>query len=80
MNIQGQLLAKLEQTGTTSKLSPREKSILAFISDHAGCKSGDIAKNLDIPNPTVKRVLSDLLSLNLIERHGIGPGTNYSLL
>ncbi|ELR70257.1 filamentation induced by cAMP protein Fic [Fulvivirga imtechensis AK7] len=80
MNIQEQLLAKLEQTGTTSKLSPREKSILAFISDHAGCKSGDIAKNLDIPNPTVKRILSDLLSLNLIERHGTGPGTNYSLL
>jgi len=80
MNIQEQLLAKLEQTVTTSKLSPREKSILAFILENAGCKSGDIAKNLDIPNPTVKRVLSDLLSLNLIERHGIGPGTNYSLL
>ncbi len=80
MNIQEQLLAKLEQTGTTSKLSPREKSILTFISDHAGCKSGDIAKNLDIPSPTVKRVLSDLLSLSLIERHGTGPGTNYSIL
>jgi Fic family protein len=79
MNIQEQLLAKLEQTGATSKLSPREKSILAFISDHAGCKSGDIAKNLNIPNPTVKRLLSDLLRLNLIERHGNGPGTNYSL-
>lgn len=80
LNIQEQLLAKLEQTGTTSKLSPREKSILTFISDHAGCKSGHIAKNLDIPNPTVKRILSNLLSLNLIERHGTGPGTNYSIL
>lgn len=80
MNIQEQLLAKLKQTGTTSKMSPREKSILTFISDHAGCKSGGIAKNLDIPSPTVKRVLSDLLNLNLIERHGTGPGTNYSIL
>lgn len=80
LNIQEQLLAKLEQTGTTSKLSPREKSILTFISNHAGCKSGDIAKNLDIPNPTVKRILSDLLRLNLIERYGTGPGTNYSIL
>ncbi|MEO9488013.1 MAG: Fic family protein [Ekhidna sp.] len=80
MNIQEQLIAKLEQTGTTSKLSPREKSILAFVSGHAGCKSGDIAKNLGIPNPTVKRALSELVSLNLIERHGTGPGTNYSIL
>ncbi|MEQ8241449.1 MAG: Fic family protein [Cyclobacteriaceae bacterium] len=80
MNIQGQLLAKLEQTGTASKLSPREKSIMAFISDHAGCKSGDIAKKLEIPSPTVKRILSDLLRSNLIERHGTGPGTNYSIL
>ncbi|MEQ8575162.1 MAG: Fic family protein [Fulvivirga sp.] len=79
MNIQEQLMNKLEQTGTTSRLSPREKSILTFISDHAGCKSGDISKKLEIPNPTVKRILSDLLAVNLIERHGTGPGTNYSI-
>ncbi|HCX22315.1 MAG: MarR family transcriptional regulator [Flammeovirgaceae bacterium] len=79
MNIQEQLLAKLEQTGAQSDLSPREKSILAYISDHAGCKSGDIASSLGIPNPTVKRILRDLLHLKLVERKGIGPGTNYSI-
>jgi len=78
-NIQSQLMTKLKQTGATSKLSPKEKSILTFISDHAGCKSGDIAKRLNIPNPTVKRNLKDLLNMNLIEKHGIGPGTNYSI-
>lgn len=78
-NIQEQLLQKLLVQGTQSQLSPREKSILIFIGDHAGCKSGDIAKKLAIPNPTVKRLLSELMTRNLIEKHGLGAGTNYSL-
>ncbi|MEA3357291.1 MAG: helix-turn-helix domain-containing protein, partial [Patescibacteria group bacterium] len=62
-----------------TKLSPREKSILTFIGNNAGCKSGEIAKKLGIPSPTVKRILPELIERNLIDRHGIGPGTNYSL-
>ena len=54
LNIQNQLLQKLESSGLQSQLSPKEKSILTFIGNHSGCKSGDIAKKLDIPNPTVK--------------------------
>jgi Fic family protein len=79
LNIQNQLLEKLEISGIQSKLSPKEKSIITFIGNHSGCKSGEIAKKLDIPNPTVKRILSDLIEKNLIEKHGTGPGTNYSL-
>ena len=79
INIQNQLLDKLEISGIQSKLSPKEKSIITFIGNHSGCKSGEIAKKLDIPNPTVKRLLSDLLEKNLIEKYGTGPGTNYSL-
>ena len=79
LNIQNQLLQKLESSGLQSQLSPKEKSILTFIGNHSGCKSGDIAKKLDIPNPTVKRILSNLIERNLIEKHGNGPGTNYSL-
>ena len=56
-----------------------EKSILSFIENHAGCKSGEIAKKLAIPNPTVKRILPELLEKNFIEKHGTGPGTNYSI-
>jgi len=78
-NIQTQLLKKLERTGIESKLSPREKSIIAFISDHPGSKSGVIASKLNIPNPTVKRILKDLVTKNLIEVFGAGPGTNYTL-
>jgi Fic family protein len=79
LNIQNQLLDKLEISGMQSHLSPKEKSIITFIGNHPGCKSGEIAKKLEIPNPTVKRILSDLSEKNLIEKHGTGPGTNYSL-
>jgi Fic family protein len=76
--IQDQLKLKLEQTGISSDLSPKEKSILAFISEHPGCKSGTMAEQLKIPNPTIKRMLRNLLDKSLIERYGTGPGTTYS--
>lgn len=78
-NIQNQLMFKLEQSGIETRLSPKEKSIITFIANNPGCKSGDIAKKLGIPSPTIKRILPDLLSKNLIEKHGSGPGTNYSM-
>ncbi len=76
--VQRQLLAKFELEGIESRLSPREKSILTFIESNAGCKSGDIAKKLGIPVPTVKGILPRLIEKNLIEKFGNGPGTNYS--
>ncbi len=78
-NIQKQLLEKLETKGTIAKLSPREKSILVFIETNPGCKSGQISEKLDIPSPTVKRILSDMVNNKLIEKFGSGPGTNYSV-
>ncbi len=78
--IQKQLLFKLESKGIEARLSPREKSILTFIENNAGCKSGEIAKRLGIPSPTVKRILPELLKKNLIEKFGTGPGTNYSII
>jgi len=47
-----------------------------YIEHHAGCKSGEIAKKLGIPSPTVKRILPQLIAFNLIEKYGIGPGIN----
>ena len=78
-NIQDQLMKKLEIQGTEMMLSPREKSILTFIGNHPGCKSGEIARKLKIPGPTVKRILPVLIEKKLIEKFGTGPGTNYSL-
>lgn len=78
-NIQTQLKAKLEDEGVEKLLSPREKSILVFIADHPGCRSGQISQKLDIPSPTVKRTLSEMTSKGLIQKYGSGPGTNYSI-
>ncbi len=77
--IQEQLILKLKHNGIEMQLSPREKSILTFIENNVGCKSGEIAKKLGIPSPTIKRILPDLIEKNLIEKHGIGPSTNYSI-
>lgn len=78
-NIQEQLMLKLDQSGVEIQLSPREKSLLTFIGNNVGCKSGEIAKKLGIPSPTIKRILPELIEKNLIEKHGIGPSTNYSI-
>lgn len=77
-NIQEQLMAKLEHEGSGSELSIREKSIVTYIAGHPGCKSGDISEKLDIPLPSVKRLLAELHKKNMIERHGTGPGTHYT--
>lgn len=80
IKIEEQLIAKLQVQGTQASLSPKEKSILVYIGNYPGCKSGDIAKSLDIPSPSVKRILSELVGKKLIEKFGAGPGTNYAIL
>lgn len=74
-----ELIPKRNAKGVESSLSPKEKSILVFISNHSGTKSGAIAFKLKIPNPTVKKIVSELVSKNLIEKYGSGPGTNYAM-
>ena len=79
-NIQVQLLEKLKVQGIETKLTPKEKAIINFIGNYAGCQSGDISKKLGIPSPTVKRILSSFVERNLIEKHGAGAGTNYTII
>lgn len=79
IRVQTKLEQKLKLVSAENNLSPREKAIFTYISDHPGSKSGEIAKVLDIPNPTIKRILSKLVAQNFIERHGDGAGTNYSI-
>ena len=78
-NIQRQLMAKLEVHTKTDKLTLREKKIYAFIENHPGSKSGTIAEKLDIPLPTVKRILGEMLKAKLLVVHGAGAGTSYSI-
>lgn len=78
INVQRKLEQKLSQHAIETKLAPREKNILVFVNENPGCKSGEIANKLNIPLPTVKRSLTELVKLNLIEKFGKGAGTNYA--
>ncbi|HRH99516.1 MAG TPA: Fic family protein [Saprospiraceae bacterium] len=76
-NIQTQLLQKLEIIGLETQLSHKEKSIYTIIQNRPNIQSGEIAKKLGIPSPTVKRILSDLIKKNLIEKQGNGRNVSY---
>lgn len=79
-NIQKLLMDKLTIDGAEEQLAPREKSIYVFIKSNSGCKSGQIAKSLNMTNPTVKRLLLSLTKRNLITRHSAGRSTNYTVV
>jgi Fic family protein len=78
-NIQQQLMVKLQTSSSLAKMSPREKKIYTFIENHPGCQSGAISEKLDIPLPTIKRILMEMLERKLLVKHGIGKGTNYTV-
>jgi Fic family protein len=78
-NIQVQLMKKLQMRQTDGQLLPREKLIANFIQNHPGCKSGDIAKGIGIARLSIIRSISVLIDKNIIEKHGVGSGTHYTI-
>jgi Fic family protein len=77
INIQAQLLAKLEESRTDQPILLRNKRILFFIKNHPGCGSGEIAKKLDLALPTVKKSLAELVLKRTIAKEGRGKSTGY---
>jgi Fic family protein len=78
-NIQGLLMKKLDTQNFASRMSARERKIYQFIENHPGVKSGEIAQKLNIPLPTIKRQLTEMVSSKILQKHGTGAGTNYSI-
>lgn len=78
MNIQHKLQTKIESTAQETDLSTKEKMVYSYIINHPGCKSGEVAEGLEISRPTVKRIVTDLISRSLITKFGKGAGTNYT--
>ncbi|MHC1708184.1 MAG: Fic family protein [Bacteroidales bacterium] len=62
-------------------LNDNENEILEFIRDHPGSSSREIYEDTGILSSyaTVKRILSNLMSMNLVEVSGQGKGTRYYL-
>jgi len=77
-NIQVNLRIKLESQKNANQMSPREKMIYTFVENHPGCKSGEIAEKLNIPLPTVKKLLTEMVTGKFLAKHGIAAGTNYT--
>jgi Fic family protein len=79
LNIQGKLEKKLAITGLESELSHKEKMVFSFISNNPGCKSSALSSELNISKPTIKRIVTELISKNLVSKFGQGAGTNYCI-
>jgi Fic family protein len=77
-SIQDKLMQKLETQQSQNALNPREKKIVQFIEAYPGVKSGEIASKLNIPLPSVKRILSEMIADKIISKNGTGTGTNYT--
>ncbi len=77
-NIQNNLMQKLDVQKSENQMSPREKMIFSFVENHPGCKSGEIAEKLNLPLPTVKRILSLMVEGRFLTKYGKGIGTNYT--
>jgi predicted transcriptional regulator len=77
INIQEQLLVKLEEGRTDKPISLRDKRIVFFIQNHSGCGSGEISRKLDIALPTVKKSLGELVAKGIITKEGRGKSTGY---
>lgn len=78
-NIQSQLMSKLKVSGIDEQLSPKEKAILTIIQSRPNIQSGEISRKLEIPSPTVKRILLELVSKGLIIKEGIGRNVSYTI-
>jgi Fic family protein len=77
INIQEQLLTKLEESRTEQNVSQRDKRIIFFIQNHPGCGSSEIAKKLDMALPTVKKSLQELVANEILTKEGQGKATVY---
>ena len=77
LNIQGQLEEKLRTQKIQTTLSGKEQNILNYIENHPDSKSSEIASKLDIPLPTVKKILAGLMQKKIISKMGVGKATTY---
>lgn len=78
-NIQAQLLQKLEEKKSREQVGMREQQVYSIIEHYPGISSGEVAKKLQIPLPSVKRIIADLVAARNLVVHGAGRGTSYSV-
>ena len=60
-------------------LSPREERVLRFIEANPGTRSGEISQGVNIPVPTIKKMVAKFYRMALVNRFGQGRGTHYAM-
>lgn len=78
-NIQEQLLQKVAEKERRETVSVRQQSIYAVIENNPGISSGEVARKLSIPLPTVKRIIAEMVTTRNLVSHGAGRATGYSI-
>lgn len=78
-NIQAQLLEKLAEKKSRESIGVREQYIYQVVENNPGIRSGEIAQKLNMPAPTVKRILSEMVNARNLIVHGAGRSTAYSI-
>lgn len=78
-NLQTQLREKISEKKQREAIGIREQRVYTIIEHNPGISSGEIARKLGIPNPTVKRIVGDMAKSGVIIQHGVGRGTRYSI-
>lgn len=76
-NLTKKLNKKLEVS--ESDLSPKQKNVYIYISNNPESKISRISEGTQVPRATLKRIINVLLKKDMIEKNGIGAGTNYRM-
>jgi hypothetical protein len=78
-NAQEQLSQALDAGGTQQSYTLKEKQLLHTIQSYPGIKTSGISKKLGVSISTTKRMLGRLITAQLVERQGTGPGSHYTI-
>lgn len=76
-NLQYKLKNKLTPRSSENQMSIRQKMIYSYVENHPGSKSSGIAEALNIPLPTVKKILAEMVAAKFVGKYGTSTGTNY---
>ena len=56
-----------------------ERRVLRFIEANPGTRSGEISQGVNIPVPTIKKMVAKFYRMALVNRFGQGRGTHYAM-
>jgi len=75
------LIQKLNKKLEISKsdLSHKQKNVYLYICNNPESKTSRISEGTKVPRATLKRIITVLLDMDMIEKNGKGAGTNYRM-